>query len=70
MRELGAAITPLRALGLVLGWNLSRHIRKGDLSTVCSESRELIPPALFVVGWIAFNVWFVPHWLRPLRNRT
>lgn len=69
------AITPLRALGMLLGWNYLRHLRSRNrpadlrLSTVCSEGRELLPVWAFALGWAAFNRWFIPHWINGYRHR-
>ena len=52
---------PFAGLVALLGWNWSRH-RRGK-STMCSNGRGFIPPAVFVCGWLALTVWILPHYL-------
>jgi hypothetical protein len=43
--------------------NYVRH-RLGK-STICSTCRKRVGPRVFVLGWAALTVWFIPHYCRP-----
>lgn len=61
-------------LALTLVWNYLTHRRRlltcpeGCVhpwhATICSAGRRLLPRAVFIAGWAAFNSWFIPHVLR------
>jgi len=53
----------LLLLASALGLNYARH-RRG-LSTICSTSRRIVGPRLFLIGWAALTAWIAPHYCRP-----
>ena len=46
--------------------NFIRH-RMGR-TTICSTSRKVIGPRVFVLGWAALTAWFIPHYCLPFKQ--
>lgn len=42
-----------------VGWNLREH--RAGRPTICSRTRAVVPPWLFLILWRAFSRWMERH---------
>ena len=54
------------ALLLLIAALVTNYVRhRTHRSTICSTCRKRIGPRVFVIGWFALTIWFIPHYCRP-----